>query len=92
MTLFTGFFSYPGIVMFLDCFFMDGWLAFYRVALALLDRFKRELMANTDIGYVAQFFHTLRGKTGEMNMQEVLNDAIRNFPGLNDEHIDILEL
>ena len=78
--------------MFLDSFFMDGWLAFFRVALSLLDRFKHELMSNSDIGYVAQFFHTLRDRTGEMDIREILNDGIRNFQGLNDEHIDLLEL
>jgi hypothetical protein len=77
--------------MFLDSFFMDGWLAFFRVALSLLDRFKHELMANSDIGYVAQFFHTLRGRTEMMDIHMLLNDGIRNFQGLNDEHIDLLE-
>lgn len=77
--------------MFLDSFFLDGWLAFFRVALALLDRFKHELMANTDIAYVAQFFHTLREKAEDMDIHEVMNDGLRNFQGLNDEHIEILE-
>ena len=91
MTLFCGFFQYPSLVMFLDTFFLDGWLAFFRVALALLSRFKQDLMANTDIAYVAQFFHTLREKTGNLDIHEILHDAIRGFQGLNDEHLEILE-
>lgn len=72
MTLFCGFFTYPAVVMILDGFFLDGWICIYRVALALLDRFKEELMVNTDIAYVAEFFHTLREKSCELNIQELL--------------------
>ena len=65
--------------MFLDSFFMDGWLAFFRVALALLDKFKTDLMVNTDIAYVADFFHTLREKAGLLNIHELLYDGLHNF-------------
>lgn len=53
MTMFTGFFSHPSILLILDSFFIDSWVGVFRVALALLKQFKHELMVSTDIAFVA---------------------------------------
>jgi hypothetical protein len=62
MTFFCGFFNFPNNLAILDNFFLDDWQAVFRIALALLNRFKKELMQNTDIAFVAQFFHALKDK------------------------------
>lgn len=53
MTFFCGYFNYPNILAILDNFFLDDWVAVFRISLALLQKFKEELMLNTDIAYVA---------------------------------------
>ncbi len=80
MTFFCGFFNYPNTLAILDNFFLDDWQAVFRIALALLNRFKKELMQNTDIAYVAQFFHTLRDKAQLIDVHELLNEALQIFP------------
>ncbi len=80
MTFFCGFFNFPNTLTILDNFFLDDWQAVFRIALALLNRFKFELMQNTDIAYVAQFFHTLRDKAQQIDIHDVLNEALQIFP------------
>lgn len=76
MTFFCGYFNYPNILMILDNFFLDDWVAVFRITLALLQKFKHELMVSTDIAFVAQFFHSLKDKTETINIHDLLNDSL----------------
>lgn len=64
-------------------------MAVFRLALALLSRFKSELLSNTDIAFVAQFFHHLKDKREEIDIKGLLEESL-GF-GLTDEGLDALE-
>ena len=51
-------------------------MALFRLALALLARFKSELLSNTDIAFVAQFFHNFKDKTEEIDIKGLLHDSL----------------
>jgi Rab-GTPase-TBC domain len=76
MTFFCGYFNHPSILMILDNFFLDDWIAVFRLSLALLKKFKDDLMVSTDIAFVAQFFHTLKEKIETVNVHDLLNESL----------------
>jgi hypothetical protein len=76
MTFFCGYFNHPSILLILDNFFLDDWISVFRISLALLRKFKDDLMVSTDIAFVAQFFHSLKEKIGTINIHELLNDSL----------------
>lgn len=53
VTFFCGYFNHPSILMILDNFFLDDWVAVFRISLALLKKFKDDLMVSMDIAFVA---------------------------------------
>jgi Rab-GTPase-TBC domain len=89
MTFFCGYFNYPNILAILDNFFLDDWLAVFRISLALLKQFKSELMLNSDIAYVAQFFHSLKDKTEHLDLRLLLSDSLQF--GLSEESLNYYE-
>lgn len=63
--------------MILDNFFLDDWVAVFRISLALLKKFKDDLMVSMDIAFVAQFFHSLKEKIETIDIHELLNDSLQ---------------
>eukprot|EP00347_Sterkiella_histriomuscorum_P021640 403333276 len=89
MTFFCGYFNYESILMIIDNFFIDDWLAIFRISLALLNMFKDEILSLNDIAYVASFFQQLKEKTETIPILELLYDSLQF--NINDDHLDILE-
>ncbi len=53
MTLFCGYFPYQQIMPILDNIFLDDWKAVFRIILALLQTFKKDLLSQNDLAFAA---------------------------------------
>lgn len=89
MTFFCGYFNYESTLLILDNFFMDDWLAIFRISLSILKMFKKDILALNDIAYVATFFQQLKERTDEIPMLELLHDSL-SF-NIDDDYLDSLE-
>ncbi|CDW79154.1 rab gtpase-activating protein 1-isoform 10-like isoform x1 [Stylonychia lemnae] len=89
MTFFCGYFHYDSMLQIIDNFFIDDWLAVFRISLALLKMFKDDILSNNDLAFVASYFHQLKDKTETIPMQELLYQSLEF--NINEDTLDMLE-
>lgn len=65
-------------------------MAIFRIALAMLNMFKDDILAHNDIAFVAQYFQHLKDKTNTISIQELLYESLQF--NINDDSLDSLEL